>query len=53
MGKLEGLEEVENVLKRHRRRLGTRSKEKELERYLEGGLEGDLEVVLDVEMTLQ
>jgi len=49
MGKLEALEEVENVLRRHRRRLGTGSKEKEPEK----DLERDPEVVPDVEMTLQ
>jgi len=31
MGKLEGLDEIENVLRRHRRKLGTGSTEKEKE----------------------
>ena len=55
MGKLEGLEEVENVLKRHRRRWGTRSEEKEPERNPERNLERSPEVVpeADVELALQ
>ena len=51
MGKLEGQEEVESVLRRHRRRLGTGSREKELERDLEGDLGVVPEVYVD--MTLQ
>jgi len=39
MGKLEGLEEMETVLRKHRRRLRTGSKENELERDPEGGLD--------------
>ena len=50
-GKLEGQEEVESVMRRHWRILGTRSREKELERDLEGDPEIVLEV--DVELNLQ
>ena len=50
-GKSEGLEEVEMVLRRHRRKLGTGSKEMEPERHLERGPEVVVEA--DVEMTLQ
>ena len=50
MEKLEGPGEVENVLWRQRRRLGTRSKEKELERNPERSPEmvpeADLEMIL-------
>ena len=48
IGKLEGKEEVESVLRRHQRRTGSREKEPEKD------LEVELEVVLeeDVEMTL-
>ena len=51
MGKLEGSEEVESVLRRHRRRLGTGSREKEPERDSEG--EPEVVPEADVEMTLQ
>ena len=49
MGKPKGQEEVESVLRRHWRRLGIGSKEKEPER----DLERNPEIVPDVEMTLQ
>ena len=60
MGKPEGLEESELVVRRHRRRMG-KGKGKELERnpevapevVLEGVLEIEPEASCDVEMTLQ
>src|SRR5882724_5906375 len=56
MGKLEGPEESELVVRRHRRRVG-KGKGKELERnpevVPEGVLEVELEASCDVEMTLQ
>jgi len=55
MGKLEGPEEVESVLRRCHRRWGTGSKEKELELEPEVVLEKMPAAVpeVDVEMTLQ
>jgi len=60
MGKLEGPEEAELVVRRHRKRMG-KGKGKELERNLEvvpevvpeGAPEVELEASCDVEMTLQ
>ena len=56
MGRLEGPEESELVVRRHRRRMG-KGKGKELERNLEvvpeGVLEVEPEALGDVEMTLQ
>ena len=51
MGKPEGPEEVESVLRKHHRMLGTGSREKELEPEWEWGLEVVPEA--DVEMNLQ
>ena len=60
MGKLEGTEEAELVVRRHRKRIG-KGKGKEPKRNLEvapevvpeGVLEVELEASCDVEMTLQ
>jgi len=51
MGKLEGQEEVESVLRRHHRRLGTGNREKEPE--LEWEQRSEVVPEADVEMTLQ
>ena len=46
VGKPEGQEAVESVLRRHHRRLGTGSREKELEWEAEVVLEADVEMML-------
>ena len=46
IGKPEGQEEVESVLRRHQRSLGTGSRETELERELEVVLDADVEMTL-------
>ena len=51
MGKMEGLEEVESVLRKHHRRWGTVSREKEPE--LEQEVVLDVVLEGDVEMTLK
>ena len=51
MGKLEGSEEVEIVLRKHWRKLGSKEKGKEVEKNPEKGLEVVPEA--DVDMTLQ